>query len=274
VSTEVTLDSADFESVARVELDLPWEEVRSVPYAIQLSANKRLEWKFGKLIPAWIERFALPPELRLDRDPKRLLSVHIQAAEKVRLFAGISPIEENLSPWSRGVCRIPREKEAVSRAESKLSEALELLGCLRVGKALDLGAAPGGWTRVLAGRGYQVDAVDPADLSPVVENLPEVRHHQTTAGDFLLENDSCYDLVVSDMKMAPLMVADLLVDIQDRVSVGGTVVATLKLGKKGNPLPTLEKALQKIGRAYTVVQTRQLYFNRHEVTVIARPRLG
>jgi 23S rRNA U2552 (ribose-2'-O)-methylase RlmE/FtsJ len=274
VDSQPTLESGGFEAVAGAELDLPWEDLRSTRYAIQLSANKRLDWKFGQLIPAWMERFGLPPELRADRDPEHILSAHIQVRETVRLFAGISPVSANLSPWSRGVCRIPRQAESVSRAENKLTEALELLDRVTVGNALDLGAAPGGWSRVLAQRGFQVDAVDPAELSPSVERLACVQHHQTTAGDFLVQSGALYDLVVSDMKMDPVMVADLLGELRARVKDDGAVIATLKLPKKGNPLPLLARSLRKIERAYTVVQARQLYFNRHEVTVIARPRLG
>ena len=274
VQSQLTLQSAEFEAVSLAPLELPLQELHSARFAVQLSANRRMEWRFGQLVSAWLDRFGLPKEMRSDRDPQMILSAHLQVGRDIRLFAGVSPVEENLSPWSRGVCRIPRAADAVSRAESKLLEALELVQTLKVGTALDLGAAPGGWTRVLAQRGFQVDAVDPGVLNSAVAGLQAVEHYETTAGDFLATNDQRYDLIVSDMKVDPVMVCDLLDDIRGRVTDDGAVIATLKLGKKKNPLPVLRRGLEKIERTYTIVQARQLYFNRHEVTVIARPRLG
>lgn len=273
VLCEKGLDDAGFDTVVGTTLDLPWETLQGKRYALQLSANRRLDWPFGRLIPAWLERFGLCPEKRSDREPELIVSAHFQVRDTVRIFAGISSVSDNLSPWSRGVCRIPRPVDAVSRAESKLLEALELVGELKPGRALDMGAAPGGWTRVLVERGFEVDAVDPAELDSSVLKLPAAHHHRTTAGDYLGRNETDYRLIVCDMKMEPLMVADLLLDCGRRLAPDGAVIATLKLGKKGNPLPLLEQALNKIRRAYTVVQARQLYFNRREVTVIARPRI-
>ncbi|MFA5504533.1 MAG: SAM-dependent methyltransferase [Vulcanimicrobiota bacterium] len=270
VTFQAVLPSASFESVSTLKLELPCD-LHST-FSFQISANKRLDLGFGSLIPGWMESMGLPPELRSDRQADRVYSVHLQCEDQVRLFAGSSRPQDNLSPWSRGVCRIPRAKDAVSRAESKLEEALELLPELPVGRALDLGAAPGGWTRVLWGRGFEVVAVDPAELSPPVAALSRVAHHRTTAGEFLARDESRYDLIVSDMKMDPGLLSALLARYQERLEPGGFLLATLKLPKRGNPLPLLDHALEKISRAYTVVQARQLYFNRHEVTVVATSR--
>jgi 23S rRNA (cytidine2498-2'-O)-methyltransferase len=268
--------ATSLEALARVPLNLPQDILHSGVYAFQVSANKRLDFRLGELLPAWTERLGLSAEDRRDRQPKIVVSafIHCLEQEKVKVYAGVSPVEGNLSPWSRGVCRIPRDRHPISRAESKLLEALELFPPFSGGRALDLGAAPGGWTRVLGERGFVVDAVDPADLSPIVRDMPNVRYHQTTAGDFLADSSTKYSLLVCDMKMDPLMVADLMTDVQPRIRPDGAMIATLKLPKKGNPLPVLEKALEKFKRAYTIVQARQLYFNRHEVTVLGQPRLS
>lgn len=268
-----TLEARDasLETLGKVPLNLPGEVLHSGLYAFQVTANKRLDFRLGELLAPWIERLGLSPEKRRDRQPTVVISVYIHCGDTVKVYAGVSAVEDNLSPWSRGVCRIPRRKEPVSRAESKLQEALELFPPISGGRALDLGAAPGGWTRVLAERGFQVDAVDPAGLSPAVSAIKNVEHHKTTAGDFLAHSNADYELLVSDMKMDPLMVADLMTDVKPRIRPQGAMIATLKLPKKGNPLPVLDKALEKIKRAYTIVQARQLYFNRHEVTVLARP---
>ncbi len=78
----------------------------------------------------------------------------------------------------------PRRRSAVptvvSRAEHKLAEAIHVFGLdLRAGmRAIDLGAAPGGWTFLLAERGLDVVAVDPPHWRP---RLPTTRLSLTCA---------------------------------------------------------------------------------------------
>src|SRR5690606_4098232 len=129
-----------------------------------------------------------------------------------------------------------RDPDSVSRAEAKLLESWESFGIDRdlgrPGLALDLGAAPGGWSRVLANNGYQVDAVDPADLDPRVLALDKVVHHQETAGSFFAGDKNRYQLLVSDMKMDAEMAATLLCDCVARITPNqGRLLSTLKLGK-------------------------------------------
>ena len=54
----------------------------------------------------------------------------------------------------------------VNRAEFKLEEAIEFFGIdlSKIGRALDVGAAPGGWTHLLATHGVAVVAMDRAPL--------------------------------------------------------------------------------------------------------------
>lgn len=62
--------------------------------------------------------------------------------------------------------RRERQQRTISRSEFKLEEALEAFGIdtAGVGRALDIGAAPGGWTARLLGLGIRVIAVDTALL--------------------------------------------------------------------------------------------------------------
>ena len=74
-----------------------------------------------------------------------------------------------------------------SRAYLKLWEAFTRLGKHpRAGETcVDLGAAPGGWTWVLAGLGARVVSVDKAALAPGVAAMPGVDHLRQSA--FALE---------------------------------------------------------------------------------------
>ncbi|WP_297168187.1 SAM-dependent methyltransferase, partial [Thermogemmatispora sp.] len=101
------------------------------------------------------------------RKPQIVLSLALTAE---RGFVGISLAEENLSSWPGGERHFARLPEQISRSEMKLLEALEVfhLTLPSDGEALDLGAAPGGWTRLLLQAGLHVVAVDPAALAPAL----------------------------------------------------------------------------------------------------------
>lgn len=80
-------------------------------------------------------------------------------------------------------CNIGKLSQGPSKAQSKLDEALLILGDLPGGNAaaVDLGAAPGAWTAALARRFNRVFAVDPAELDAEVLALENVTHLQMKA---------------------------------------------------------------------------------------------
>lgn len=88
------------------------------------------------------------------------------------------------SPFVNGEVQFLEDRTGPpSRAYLKLWEALTRIGRWpQPGETcLDLGAAPGGWTWVLAGLGAQVTAVDKALLDPAVAALPGVSLRQESA---------------------------------------------------------------------------------------------
>src|SRR3989442_8284381 len=95
---------------------------------------------------------------------------------------GLSRVEDNLSAWAGGAIRFAREPHQVSRSEFKLLEALRVfhLSLPASGSALDLGAAPGGWTRRLRSAGLAVTAADPGGRDPPVVAVPGGRHVRAT----------------------------------------------------------------------------------------------
>lgn len=279
VQVLLEVDDLDMESVRPFLWDdrLRLARLKERPFAIQLEANHRLPWSFSSLVEILLEDADLPVERFSPRHPSVVLSAYFHQGEGgCRIFAGISNVKENLSPWSSGRCRIPRDPESVSRAEAKLVEAWEAFGLaghpFGQRRALDLGAAPGGWSRVLAGLGFSVEAVDPAELDNRVLVLPLVRHHRMTAGQFLSAQRIGLDLLVSDMKMDAVMAADLLTRCANRLDpVHGRLLATLKLGKGAGALKEARRALERLARGYEILASRQLYFNRSEITVLGRP---
>lgn len=196
-------------------------------------------------------------------------------------YAGISLARENLSAWPGGMRHFAQKPEQISRAEFKLSEALEVFGVTlpERGRALDLGAAPGGWTRLLLEAGLKVVAVDPAKLDPRLSGKTGLIDFRGYAEDYLEEAErrkQLFDVITNDMRMDARDAARLLIQTRYRLRPDGFILSTLKLPHATasiDPLKNLREALSLLSRYFDVVQAKQLFHNRQEVTVIvARPR--
>ena len=187
------------------------------------------------------------------------------------IVLGINRRADALADWPGGRVRLARDEGQVSRSEFKLEEALAVFDlALPVGGvAMDLGASPGGWTRVLRRHGLSVWAVDPADLDLRVVADPSVHHARTTAGRFLAETDRSFDLVVNDMRMTAELSCEVMLVAARRLKPGGLAIVTLKLSPH-EPLQTVHTSLTILRRAYVILHARQLHHNRNEVTVVAR----
>ena len=98
--------------------------------------------------------------------------------------------------------------------------------------AIDLGAAPGAWTQLLARRARRVVAVDPAELSSACLQLPNVRHVQQSseAVDAILAalGDHRVDCIVCDMNQPVHFCGACIAPLLDLLAPGGWVILTLK----------------------------------------------
>jgi len=192
-------------------------------------------------------------------------------------YLGISTVEDNLSSWPGGARQFAQTPEQISRAEFKLLEALEIFGVIlpSQGRVLDLGAAPGGWTRLLLEAGLEVVAVDPARLDARLDKRKHLEHYRGYAEDYLEEaisRRSRFDLIVNDMRMDAREAARLLARVSPCLRTDGFVLSVFKLPHATpviNPLATLKAAMDTLHRSYAIVQANQLFHNRQEVTVIA-----
>lgn len=202
------------------------------------------------------------------KSPDVVLSVCVAPG---RVLAGVSRVAENLSSWPGGAARYAGGADALSRAKRKLMEALDVFGLElpASGVAVDLGAAPGGWTQLLLERGWQVVAVDPAALDERLESerLTQVR---ATAERYLAGARDRVDLVVSDMRMDARDAARLMLAYERVLKPGAKVVTTLKLPERGF-VPVLDAALGILSERYAV-RARHLFHNRSEVTAVLTPR--
>jgi 23S rRNA (cytidine2498-2'-O)-methyltransferase len=184
---------------------------------------------------------------------------------------GLNTQAEALTDWPGGRVGLAKSAAQISRAEFKLEELFKVFAVALPAKgvALDLGASPGGWTHVLRERGLSVWAVDPADLDPRIARDSGVHHARTSARDFLAATNLRFDVVVNDMRMDPALSCRVMLHAARHLKPGGLAIVTLKLYPR-NPLETVQRALAILQPSYAILHARQLFHNRHEVTVVAR----
>ena len=134
------------------------------------------------------------------------------------------------SPFPHGAARFVEDRTGPpNRAYLKLWEALTILG-RHPGPGetcLDLGAAPGGWTWVLADLGAGVTAVDKAPLAPEVAARPNVEYRRDSAFGLRPRHFGTVDWLFSDVVCYP---ARLLALVRRWCDEGAArnIVCTLK----------------------------------------------
>lgn len=188
-----------------------------------------------------------------------------------RLFAGRAPLAQQRSPWPGGEARLRRAPQEAARSARKLEEALLLFGIhLTPGMtALDLGAAPGGWTGVLAGLGLHVHAVDTAPLSPSVAQHPGVSFHRSTVAAVASLPRGPFDLICADLSWDPLRAAAAVRRLLPRLRPGGHALHTIKFFGH-DPLEVIARVGAILGQGARVLTTRHLFHNRAEATAYLR----
>jgi 23S rRNA (cytidine2498-2'-O)-methyltransferase len=141
--------------------------------------------------------------------------LHVCLLDRERVLVGTSD-PANSSPWPMGIPRLRFPAGSPSRSGLKLVEALEIFigeedlpGRMRAGRvAIDLGAAPGGWSQVLAARGVRVVAVDNGPIAANVLATQLVEHRREDAFRFRPERP--VDWMVCDVVAAPARIAALV----------------------------------------------------------------
>ena len=141
-------------------------------------------------------------------------NLHIFLVDGAHAYVGAS-VSPWASRWPMGIPRLRMPGAAPSRSTLKLAEAIvTFLGdreaaLLRAGMcAVDLGAAPGGWTWQLAYRGLRVIAVDNGPLKGSVRDDPLVTHLRTDGLNYLPKRP--VDWMTCDIVEQPARIATLV----------------------------------------------------------------
>jgi 23S rRNA (cytidine2498-2'-O)-methyltransferase len=241
----------------------------------------------GKTLSGFTKRFQplLEEQLRngsrLADDPA-LPRLHIFFPDNHRALIATSD-PHNSATALNGIQRVSMVSDAPSRSYLKLAEAFEVFLdkkeqalWLKPGMtAVDLGAAPGGWTWQLVQRGLKVIAVDNGPLKGAAAGHPSIRHLREDG--FRFRPQRPVEWLVCDMVEQPQRVAALMTEW----FVGGLTqraIFNLKLPMKKRvaalheALNGMRTALNNKGIRYQF-EAKQLYHDREEVTIyLARKR--
>jgi 23S rRNA (cytidine2498-2'-O)-methyltransferase len=178
----------------------------------------------AKEISAFLRRFAplFDEAMRgaglLCPDSPHLPRLHVFFVGATRVFVGLSSPSDG-SAWPMGIPRLAMPKDAPSRSTLKLAEAIltllspdEQRTTLQPGlQAVDLGAAPGGWSWQLAARhGMRVTALDNGPLAPAVLATGRVEHLR--ADGFTWRPKKPVAWMVCDMVEQPSRIAALMAE--------------------------------------------------------------
>ena len=244
----------------------PWLETPDT------NEGKSLSGLCRRLAPLLEE--ALVREHLLDPSAPRAPRLHVLFLARERGHVGSSDADVG-SPWPMGIPRLRMPHGAPSRSTLKLAEAFAtFLGgeeheALRPGmRAVDLGAAPGGWSWQLAFRGLRVTAVDNGLLRGEVAQDPLVTHVRVDGFGYRPRRP--VDWMVCDIVDKPSRIAAL---VADWIARGDTrrCIFNLKLPMKQRYDHTMRcrdiiaDRLVRTNVRYRLA-LRQLYHDREEVT--------
>ncbi len=207
---------------------------------------------------------------------KRLPALHLLILDGDHIMVGLASRGE-ASPYAGGIMHLKLPKDAPSRAILKLEEAAISLVSpserdqwLRSGmSAVDLGAAPGGWTWWLLQQGLVVTAIDNANMSDAVMQTGQVEHIRTDGFNWHPRHPVhwiCCDMVEQPQRVAPLMATWL------KEGWAQAALFNLKLPMKKRYLMVQEclAALNGLRETHSV-RAQQLYHDREEITVVVLP---
>lgn len=208
------------------------------------------------------------------------LRMHVVLDTGTSAWVGAAP-QRVSSPMPGGIPRLRRQGGAPSRSALKLDEALRYMVGenrrymdLRSGMtAVDLGAAPGGWTWVLRQWGLGVYAVDNGAMAPGLASDPDVVHFRADA--FTFEPPRRVDWLVCDLVDKPARVVELMARWLRR-GWADRALFNLKLPMRRR-WQAVQDAEQRFFRVLGpdsgrfALSFRHLYHDREEITAYAVP---
>ena len=201
--------------------------------------------------------------------------LHLFFTGSARVCIGWSDPADS-SPWPMGIPRLTMPRQAPSRSTLKLAEALQWFigdyedrNLLHEGNtAVDLGAAPGGWTWQLVRRGLHVTAVDNGPINADLLLTGHVDHLRVDGFKFRPRHP--VDWMVCDMVEQPIRIAMLIADwLAQRHCSHSIFNLKLPMKKRYDEVIRCRDAMQQRwseNRMRCELRFKHLYHDREEIT--------
>ena len=163
-----------------------------------------------------------------------------------KAYIGKQPVNAYSEDWQRDLATMPR----INRSELKIIEAWQYFNLenLPNGKVLDVGAAPGGWSDFMLGKGMNVVAVDGASLN--------------------YEKLGPYDVLLIDANTGPEASGAIAVSASGSMRSGAQLLMTIKL-IDFNISMHISRIRQILEDQFEIVAIKKLPHNRRELTLHA-----
>lgn len=238
--------------------------LRSRVKHIEAAILEKLKKRFGRMF----RRFQVAQTLQ-GKEDYRVLQLCMDKPDHV--YLSIGPKTPQIHAYPGGEQRMAFDSGSPSRSYLKLAEALTYMRSrpLPGQSAVDLGAAPGGWTYYLIKQGCLVTAVDNGPLK-IKNTKPGHQGSYTvikTDGMRFKPTETRYDWLCCDMLVPPRQTLELLARWIEQRWMKAFVV-NMKLPQK-NPLELIHETqayLSSQNLAYFKI--KQLYHDRDEATIM------
>ena len=208
-----------------------------------------------------------------------------------RCYSGMTRYAADKRKLLNPIRHYNHSRSGISRAEMKIEEAFDRFSIkARKGIAIDLGAAPGGWSCFLAKRGFSVIAIDNAELDkkkigaagvPVEVYSDNAKPKRGTILHYKMGFQEAYsklkdtkaDLIADDMNISPAESAAAVTKYLSLLKENGICIMTIKSVTKNVPkhISAIKNELE--GRL-EIEKMAVLPSNRQELTILCRKRAG
>lgn len=251
-------------SLAKNKLD------KTKSFSIQLRHNTNLNLDTNQILTELSTKICEQGFILDVKNCEQVVSIFIDNQD---IYCGVDSVENNLSKFKGGIPHYAENEDFVCRAEFKMMEALDVfkINTSNLKTGVDFGSAPGGWTKVLAENGINMVAIDPAEMNNKVFALDNVEHKKMTIQEYFFHyNDKKFDIIVNDMKMDVQKSIQLTSQFYDKLNPNGFIIMTFKL-PKNYTLGLINKNIEFLQKKFKLITARQLFYNRSEITVLAKP---
>jgi len=190
-----------------------------------------------------------------------------------RAYVGVTHTVNLLVKEIKKFRKYPKGERPFTRAEFKLREALKAfqVEVTEEINVLDVGAAPGGWTKVLSERAGRVVAVDPAELHPSVGEFENVEHLKIRAEELPPEYTG-FHLLTNDMNISPVESAVIMNSLADRLRDEGEAIMTVKFVTRDRR-KHIREVKEVLNIEYQDIKIRRMPHNKNETTLYMKKRV-